>query len=130
MGIGPGEPLLERSDEGDIKALKTNHHFTLPYCPWSNGTVEVVCRELKKVMKSITNEFRLPTKAWKFTLPIVQLALNNSPLRRLNGKFPLTLFTGHPQESPVAAIVDNSEETARVHNIDIARMNSFLKLED
>ena len=22
--------------------LKCRHHFTLPYCPWSNGTVEVV----------------------------------------------------------------------------------------
>jgi transposase InsO family protein len=36
------------------------HHFTLAYCPWSNGAVERVCRELLRATRALLSEFKLP----------------------------------------------------------------------
>lgn len=57
---------------------KSSHHFSLSYCPWSNGTVQVFCLELLRATRAILSEFQLPHKYWKSVLPSVQSALNNS----------------------------------------------------
>eukprot|EP00171_Calliarthron_tuberculosum_P014724 IDg14724t1 len=44
------------------EATKSSHHFTLAYCPWSNGTVEVVCRELLRTSRALLSELQLPQK--------------------------------------------------------------------
>ena len=74
---------------------KTHHHFTLAYCPWTNGTVEVVCRELLRATRAILHEFQLPATMWRTTISMVQGALNNCKLKSLNNKCPLKLFNGH-----------------------------------
>lgn len=33
--------------------LQANHKFTLPSCPWSNGSVEVYCRELLRSCRAL-----------------------------------------------------------------------------
>lgn len=48
--------LMERVSE----ALKAQHHFTLPYCPWSNRSVKAVCRELLKTIRALLSEFQHP----------------------------------------------------------------------
>lgn len=80
--------------------VKASHHFTLAYCPWSNGTVEVVCRELLRACRAILSEFQLPHTAWPSIMPVVQSALNNTTLDRLGNRCPLTVFTGHAQDTP------------------------------
>lgn len=50
-------------------STKSSHHFTLAYCPWSNGTVEVVCRELLRATKAILSELQLPHKTWPSVIP-------------------------------------------------------------
>ena len=42
----------------------SHHHFTLAYTPWSNGTVEVVCREVLRCMRALLSEWMLPFQAW------------------------------------------------------------------
>ena len=84
--------------------MKSGHHFTLAYCPWSNGTVEVVCRELIRTTRALLSEFQLPQSAWPQVLPVVQSILNNTILQRLGKLCPLTAFTGLPQDTPVASI--------------------------
>lgn len=86
---------------GLSQKLKGSHHFTLPYCPWTNGTVEVVCREMMRAMKALLSEFQLPFKHWPAVLPIVQSILNSTPLKRLGNRSPLTAFTGLPSDSPL-----------------------------
>lgn len=34
------------------KGFDTHHHFTMPYCPWSNGGVERLEKELLRVTRS------------------------------------------------------------------------------
>ena len=58
-----------------MKALREasmgNHHFTAAYCPWSNGTVERLCRELIRCLRALLSEFQLPLRSWPSVLPIV-----------------------------------------------------------
>lgn len=98
-----GTHFLDETIEEIRNITKASHHFTQPYCPWSNGTVEVVCRELQKETKSIISELRLPTKIWPTTLSMVQRALKNTCLKRLKHKCPMEIFTGHPQDSSITA---------------------------
>lgn len=41
------------------KDLKVPHHFTLLYCPWSNGAVENFGEELVHVARAILTELQL-----------------------------------------------------------------------
>ena len=86
------------------KQMKSGHHFTLAYCPWLNGTVDVVCRELIRTTRALLSEFQLPQSAWPQFLPVIQSILNNTILRRLGKLCPLTAFTGLPQDTPLASI--------------------------
>ena len=58
-----GVPMAWMSDQGShfknkvvselSKKLRIDHIFSLPYCPWVNGTVEVVCREMARATRAI-----------------------------------------------------------------------------
>ena len=80
------------------------HHFTLASCPWTNGSVEVVRRELLRAMKALLSEFKMPFKMWPTVVPIVQSISNNTPLARINGLFPRTAYTQLPADSPLLTI--------------------------
>ena len=69
-----------------LEQMNSSHHFTLPYTPWSNGTVEVVGRELLRCIRALLSEFQLPQRSWTRVLPLVQSALNSSILKRLGGR--------------------------------------------
>ncbi|GMG18102.1 unnamed protein product [Phytophthora fragariaefolia] len=45
-----------------------NHHFTTAYCPWANGTVEVVNRLLLKCMKAVLSERQMSPSKWESVL--------------------------------------------------------------
>lgn len=46
-----------------FKVLKVPHHFTLASCPWSNGAVERLGRELIRVYRSVLSELQIrPTE--------------------------------------------------------------------
>ena len=106
---------------------KTHHHFTLAYCPWTNGTVEVVCRELLRATRAILHEFQLPATMWRTTISMVQGALNNCKLKSLNNKCPLELFTGHRQYSPVTAIATKVKGATVVHSLSDTRLDGIMK---
>lgn len=57
---------------------RASHRFTLAYAPWSNGTVEVVNREVLRVLRALCSEMRIAFKEWPNILPIVQGALNSA----------------------------------------------------
>eukprot|EP00171_Calliarthron_tuberculosum_P005938 IDg5938t1 len=65
------------------ESMKGFHPFTLAYCPWSNGTVEVVCQELLRALRALISELQLPQRCWPSVIPLVQSALNNAIIPRL-----------------------------------------------
>ena len=118
-----------RKDEvvaGLSEKLRGSHHFTLPYCPWSNGTVEVVCRELLRVLRALTSEFQIHLRMWPSVFPLVQSILNNTPLARLGGRCPLTAFTGLPADSPLRAVKAEDNGHVKTMVIEEVRARHFI----
>lgn len=93
------------------------HYFTLAYCPWSNGTVQVVCCEVREAMCGLFSEFQLAQKSWPSVVPLGQSILKNAPLARLGNRCPLTVITGLPQDSPLLSIKTNSKGKTTIHTI-------------
>lgn len=110
------------------ESTKSDHHFTLAYCPWSNGTVEVVCRELLKSTRALLSEFQLSPRSWPSVIPLVQAALNNSPLPRLGNRCPLTVMTGLRQDSPLLSIKQKEVKESLVQSIEEVRLKQVINL--
>lgn len=87
------------------KGLKTTHHFTLPYSPWSNGAVERLGKEMLRVFRSIVSEFQMSLDEWPDLLPVVQSALNNAPSPSRGNISPITAFVGKEPTPPIATFL-------------------------
>lgn len=57
--------------------LKVPHPFTLPYCPWSNGTVKRVGKEFLCVLRSVLSELKMEKTEWPDLIPQVTYVLSN-----------------------------------------------------
>ena len=83
------------------KGLRTRHHFTLPYAPWSNGAIERLGKELLRSCRAILSELQLPLNTWPDILPIIQSALNHSPSPQRKDLSPIEIFTGLKPSPPI-----------------------------
>ncbi|GMF39119.1 unnamed protein product [Phytophthora fragariaefolia] len=93
------------------RALGAQNHFTTAHTPWTNGTVEVVNREVLKSVKALLRERKLPVRDWPSVLLVVQSALNGMPADRLGGKSPLTPFTALPGGAQLQHILHPRDPT-------------------
>ena len=48
--------------------LGLDHHITLPYCPWVNGSVEVVGKDLLWTLRALCNEFNVQRQCGRMGL--------------------------------------------------------------
>ena len=114
-----GIPLTFVSDRGShflnsliedlCLKLHIRHHFTLAYCPWSNGTIEVVNRHILHVLRSLLSELRLEPMDWPILIPLIRFALNHSsPPDRPAA---VTLFCGLPPSSPLDSIWNPKQQS-------------------
>lgn len=58
--------------------LRTPHHLTLSYCPWSNGAVERLGYELVRITRPILSELQIRHDDWPQLVPMFQDAFNNA----------------------------------------------------
>ncbi|POM68501.1 Chromodomain containing hypothetical protein putative [Phytophthora palmivora] len=86
--------------EGLQHALGAHHHFTTARCPWANGTVEVVNREVLRCCRALLSEWRLQSGEWPRVIKIVQMVLNHSPCSAIDGVAPVTAMTGLKAMNP------------------------------
>jgi hypothetical protein len=84
------------------RQLGTKHNFTTAYCPWANGTVDAVCKQSIRAARAMLSEMHLAPQEWPRILPAIHSVLNNSPSSHRAGQTPLTAFTGHARDSPLA----------------------------
>ena len=85
------------------------HHFTTPYCPWANGSVERANRDILKVFRVMLSEYRMDVNRWSELISLVQFSLNNLPRRNLAMHAPITVMTGLPKMSPLEDLFKKSE---------------------
>jgi hypothetical protein len=109
-----GRPRILRSDMGShfknkvveqlAKQAGLHHHFTLPYTPHCNGSVEIVNRSIKKVLRTSLLEQNLKSSDWAYLLPMVMNVINGSISKRLDNLSPRQVYMGLPQFDPVSII--------------------------
>lgn len=75
------------------KELRVPHHFTLPYCLWSNGGIERLGKELFRTLRAVLSELQMRSNEWPDLLPIIQSALNKSPSPQRNNIALITAFS-------------------------------------
>lgn len=87
------------------EGLRTPHHFTQPYCPWSNGAIERQGKELLRMARAVLSELQMRHDDWPQLIPLFQAALNNAPSPSRNNVAPMTAFTGRPPSPPIATFI-------------------------
>ena len=106
------------------RQLHAHHHFTTPYCPQSNGTVETVCKEVLRAVRALLSEFRLKEKEWPEVLPLLQSILNHSVRPSLNNEAPITVFTGLPADNPLRTLIQPG--SMNVSSIDVVKAQKII----
>ncbi|GMF37353.1 unnamed protein product [Phytophthora fragariaefolia] len=89
---------------------QTRQDFTVAYCPWINGSVERINRDILQVLRVMILEFRLRQEQWVDVLPLTQADLNQTPGQSLANMAPVEVLTGLEKPSSLKNIVVTSDE--------------------
>eukprot|EP00644_Phytophthora_capsici_P007576 jgi/Phyca11/42423/gw1.104.66.1 len=73
--------------------------FTLAYCPWVNGSIERLNRDILQVLRN-----------WAALLPLIQANLNQSPVASLANYAPAEAFIGVKASTPLQKILKKQTE--------------------
>ena len=110
-------------------SLGAKNRFSTAYVPWSNGTVESVCKKVLRVMRALSAELRIPESDWPKAVPAIQSVINNSPSRRLDNRSPIEVHTGMSPGNPLSVAL-SSFETRDVDSAEQASILQELKIEE
>ena len=99
-----GLPLWILSDGGShfknslmddlTNALGIEHHITLPYCPWANGSVEVVGKDLLWTCRALCSELEIAVDEWDLVMPLAEYAINHRRRDILANRSAVEIVTG------------------------------------
>ncbi|KAE9038096.1 hypothetical protein PR002_g6194 [Phytophthora rubi] len=103
--------LLEVLEELCHKTQMTQS-FTLAYCPWINGSVERLNRDILQVLRVMLLEYNVEQDNWAALLPLIQANLNHSPVASLANHAPAEVFLGVKAKTPLQKILIGSDAIA------------------
>lgn len=83
------------------RRLRVQQDFTPVYCPWINGSVERVNRDVLQVVRTMILEYKISHKDWVYLVPMIQSSLNHTAVPSLGNRAPVELFTGLPCPTPL-----------------------------
>ena len=109
------------------RMLRARHHFTTAYCPQSNGTVEVVCKEVLRACRALLSEFRMKESEWPSVVPIIQSVLNHSKRPSLGNRAPVTVFCSLPADNPLRTVFP--ADTSKVQTLSETRAQRLINVE-
>lgn len=125
-GLISDGPTLFRNESVRLasKALQTPHHFTLPYCPCSNGAVEHLGREVLRVGRALFSRLKLRPDQWPGLVPLFQSVINQSPSLQRGNIALVTAFTGLSPTTSISNFL--SSKSARPVRVPEAVINRNL----
>eukprot|EP00924_Labyrinthula_sp_SR-Ha-C_P001815 snap_masked-scaffold_91-processed-gene-0.38-mRNA-1 protein AED:0.44 eAED:0.45 QI:0/-1/0/1/-1/1/1/0/2328 len=82
------------------------HHFSVVYSPWSNGSVEVMNRFILRNLRQMCSEYNLPYEQWPELIDIVADTINDTPTRQ--GYTPNELTSIFGKKNGLAVIEEGS----------------------
>ena len=113
---------------GDLEHhMGVRHHFTLPYCPWSNGTVERVNRDIKRLLQVLRSEFRVEEKDWDRLIPLIQYVLNTQKYRSLGNMAPMQVISTIEPRDPLTFVLRRRSrmEESLVDRVDVDEVREY-----
>ena len=87
------------------ECLGVEHHITLAYCPWANGGVEVVGKDLLWTCRALLSEFRSAVDEWDLVLPVVEFIVNHRPRDVLGGRSAIEVSTGRRPKNALELVL-------------------------
>ena len=87
--------------EALTQVLGYDHHITMPHCPWANGSVEVVGKDLCWTLRALCSEFQASVDEWDLVLPLTEHAINHRRLSILGDRSAVEIMTGRQPRTPV-----------------------------
>ena len=95
-----------------------DHHYTAPYSPWANGSVERVNRVVNRLFRVLLAKKRLNAARWHVILNLVVTGINMVPSRFRSNKSPFELYTGRIPRTPSDVILSEADILTRPLNSD------------
>ena len=92
--------------------MGAEQHFVTAYAHYSNGTIEIVNRNIINLLRCMISELRCDKSDWPWFVKLVEHAINHRPQRRLAGHAPVTVMTGLPADNPIDVIFCNPKSLA------------------
>jgi len=80
------------------KDLNFSQDFAVSYCPWTNGVIEVRNTAILTHLKVILSEYGALDEEWPKFLPLIQFAINTTPMQSKGNLTPFQIF--HAIEEP------------------------------
>lgn len=109
------------------RMLHFHHHFTTPYSPQLNGTVETVCKEVLRGYRALLSEFRLKETEWPEVIEIVQSVLKHSVRPSLVNRDPITVLTGRPANNSLSSVVPPVVE--QTYSSDLVKAQGLMEID-
>ena len=81
--------------------LGFDHHITLAYCPWANGSVEVVGKDLLWTCRTLLSELKFSADEWDLCLALIEYSIMHRKRTVLGGRSALEVMTGRKPDNAV-----------------------------
>ena len=128
--ISDGGPHFKNellADLNDCMGIKA--HITLAYCPWANGSIEVVGRDLLYTLKNLCSEFKVSFDEWDLILPVATYAINHRPREILGGKTSVNIMTGRKPRTTIDLVLYSGPnlKEAKENKISVEDLQNFVR---
>jgi len=100
--------------------LQIQHHITLPYCPWANGSVEVVGKDLLWTLRGICREMRLAVDECDLIATLLAYVVNHRYRQVLGGRSAIEVVTGRAPDNAVRLAIWSGAKLTDVVTYDAA----------
>ena len=103
------------------------HQITLAYCPWANGAVEIVGRELLWTMRALVSEKGYSATDAKKLLSLVQFVLNHREREVLGGRTPIQVMTGQAPTTALQLVLWEGHllKEAKYHIVELKQVEAY-----